>query len=199
MADTVLAQTGSEVQQDIEEGLNNQPKENYVWDDWSFSTSNLKVSPVTSKPDYDQTEDEYLFDDSINETVIGSGITSHKLKLGVSGMTWRPHIHWMQEGSGRVLWQLRYKITPAGETEGSWITIQSTTDEFTYTSGSLHQITIFPYVDASTFTSTAFQVKVEITRLASNVLDTYVGDARFMAFDIHIPLDQLGSRQEFIK
>lgn len=191
--------TITEINRDFSEGLDNQPKENYVWDDWSFPTSNLKISPVTSKPDYDQTEDEYLFDDSTNETVIGSGITSHKFKLGESGMTWRPHIHWMQEGSGRVLWQLRYKIIPANTLESGWITIQSTTDEFTYTSGSLHQITIFPYIDTSTFTSTAFQVKVEITRLASDLLDTYVGDARFMAFDIHVPIDQIGSRQEFIK
>lgn len=199
MGEYKLNKSGSQVDRDLLEGLNNQPKENYVWDDWSFPTSNLRVSPVSSKPDYDQTENEYLFDDSTNETVIGSGITSHTFKLGEAGMTWRPHVHWMQEGSGRVLWQLRYKITPAGGQEGSWVTITSTTDEFTYTSGSLHQITIFPYIDASSFTSTAFEVKVEITRLATDVLDNYVGDARFLSFDIHVPIDQLGSRQEFIK
>lgn len=195
-----LNKTESVVNTAINQEYDNDPKNNYVWDDWSFSVSNLRVNPITSKPDYDQDNIEYLFDDSSTETVVASGITSHQFKLGEAGLTWRPHVHWVQEVSGRVLWKLEYKLWDADALEPtSWTTIQSTTDEFVYTSGSLHQITIFPYIDASAFNSTAVCGKFKLSRVGGDALDTYVGDARLLSFDIHIPLDQLGSRQEFIK
>lgn len=200
MDDYLLTNTGEEVQTDINEGLDNQPKDNFVWDDFAFSVSNLRVNPVTSKPDYDQNENEYLFDANSTETVVGSGITSHKYKLGVPGMTWRPHIHWVQEAVGKVQWQLEYKLWPANELEpASYTTLQIDKSEFTYTAGALHQIDIFPYIDMSAFNSTAIMVKFKVSRLGGDVQDTYPGDARLLSFDIHVPIDQLGSRQEFIK
>lgn len=195
-----LNKTGAQVDTDLKEGLDNQPKENYVWDDWSFNVNNVVINPSTSKPDYDQIEIAYLFDDSSTETVYGTGISSHMFKLGDVGMTWRPHVHWIQKAAGTVLWELEYRLTPANSQEsGIWTTLNSTTDEFTYTSGQLHQITIFPYIDASGFDSTAFIIDFRLSRLGGNVGDTYVGDAFFKSFDIHVPIDQLGSRQEFIK
>lgn len=170
-----------------------------VWDDFSFPVTNLKINPATSKPDYDQDENEFLFDANSTERVVGSAITSHKFKLGFEGMTWRPHIHWIQENAGRVLWQLEYKIWAANTLEPIWTTILSTDDLFSYNSSSLHQITIFPYIDASTFNSTAYIVKVRVSRLGDHILDTYSGDARFEAFDIHVPIDSVGSKQVFNK
>lgn len=195
-----LNKTTAQVNTDLLEGLDNQPKSTYVWDDWSFNVNNLRVNPSTSKPDFDQDEIAYLFDDSTTETVIGSGISSHQFKLGEEGMTWRPHVHWIQKAAGTVKWELQYRMTPANTLEsGSWVTLNSTTDEFAYTSGSLHQITIFPYIDASSFNSTAFIFDFKLSRLGGDAGDTYSGDAFFKSFDIHVPIDQLGSRQEFIK
>lgn len=183
-----------------DESVLNQPKTNYVWDDWSFNVNNIRINAVTSKPDFDQDEIAYLFDDSTTETVYGSGISKHIFKLGEVGMTWRPHVHWIQKAAGTVLWELQYRITPADSLEsGVWTTINSTTDEFTYDSGNLHQITIFPYIDASGFDTTAFIFDFKLSRLGGDGGDTYAGDAFFKSFDIHIPIDQLGSRQEFIK
>lgn len=194
--------TGTEIDLDVNEGLNNQPKSEYVWDDWSFNVNNLRINPSTSKPDFNQTEIAYLFDDSATETLIGSGISSHMFKLGEAGMTWRPHVHWIQKASGIVIWELQYRLTPANEIEsGSWTTLvtDENSNEFTYTSGNLHQITIFPYIDASNFDSTAFIMDFKLSRLGGDIGDTYVGDAFFKSFDIHVPIDQLGSRQEFVK
>lgn len=197
---TILSNTGAEVQTDIDEGLNNQPKENYVWDDFSFPVGNLRVNPVTSKPDYDDTENEFLFDDASTETVVGSGITSHGFKTGVPGLEWRPHVHWIQENAGDVVWQLEYKIHCANELEPAWSApITTTSKEFTYTSGSLHQISEFTPIDVSGIDVTACVVKVRISRVGGSGLDNYVGDARFDSFDFHVPIDQLGSRMEFIK
>lgn len=188
-----------ELEQDFDEGLDNLQKENYVWDDFSFPVSNLRINPATTKPDYNYNEGEYLFDASSTETVVGKQITKHQFKAGVPGLEWRPHIHWMQSQAGNVIWELQYKISSIGEAEPSYTTIQSTGVVITYTSGIIHQISTFPAVDVSNIDTTACVVTVKVSRLGANASDTYTIDARFQAFDFHVPIDQIGSRQEFIK
>lgn len=194
------ARTITDINRDFDEGLDNDPKLNYIWDDFSFPVNNLKINPSTSLPNFDQNEIEYLFDDSTIETVYGSQITSHRFKNNDSGtLKWRPHIHWVQTSTGDVKWQLQYKIWCANEIEPiSYTTITTIGKEFTYTSGALHQISKFSEINAPS-EATACIVKVKISRLGSDVQDTYVGDARFISFDFHVPIDQIGSRQEFIK
>lgn len=194
-----INKTGTEVDRDMSEGLDNQPQETIGWDDFAFSVGNLQINPNTSKPDYDYDEAEFLFDDSSTETVVGKKITEHRFKVG-TGVEWRPHVHWIQESVGVVKWQLEFKIVPADSAEGVFLTINSTDDEFTYVSGTLHQITLFPAIDVSALNTTAALVTIKISRLGGDVGDTYVGDVRFQSFDMHVPIDQpRGSRQEFIK
>lgn len=169
----------------------------YYWDDFDFAVTNLRVNPVSSKPDYDSDEIEFLFDDSSTETVVGAQISRHEFKRNPE--EWRPHIHWVQEGSGNVVWQLEYKIWPANTLEPGWTTITTSTPEFTYTSGELHQISVFDPIDMTGFNSLAMEVKVKISRLGGNASDTYTGDARFMGFDFHVPVDSFGSEDEYIK
>ena len=73
----LLTKNGSEVERDMIEGLDNKPKETFVWDDFDFSVNNLRINPNTAKPDYNEIEGEYLFDDSTTETVIV--ITSYSI------------------------------------------------------------------------------------------------------------------------
>lgn len=195
-----LDKSGAEVDRDMLEGLDGQPKETVGYDDFAFSVSNLNINPSTSKPDYDQDEDEYLFDASATETVVGSAISRHEFKIG-TGVEWYPHIHWAQSNSGDVLWQLEYKFWSANTAEPvSYTTLQSTAKEFTYTSGTLHQISEFTPIDMSSYISTAIMCKVRISRVGGDVSDTYTGDVRFMGFDFHVPINQpSGSRQIYIK
>jgi len=196
----ILNKLATEIDRDFLEGLDNQPKESFVFDDFSFPVSNLKVNPATSKPDFNQNEIEYLFDGATTETVTGAAITSHGFKKGVEGLEWYPHIHWMQERAGTVVWELTYKIHCIGGEEPIWSTpITTTTVSETYTSGTIHQISIFDPIDVSEIDTTACIVKVKVSRLGADVNDTYAGDVRFNAFDFHVPIDQLGSRQEYIK
>lgn len=173
--------------------------DNYPWDDFDFSVSNLRVNPSTSKPDYDADEDEYTFDDGSTETVVGSRISRHE--FAQDQPEWRPHVHWVQNASGNVVWQLAYKIWPSNTLEpSSYTTISAHTPEFAYTSGALHQITKLPHVDVAAFANTtAMMVKVRISRLGGDANDTMSGDARFLGFDFHVQIDAFGSRQEFIK
>lgn len=195
-----IGYTSSELNIDVEEGHDNQPKVNIVYDDYDFPVSNL-TQQAGGKPDKDYNEDEWLFDDGGTETVVGSKITKHSyqidLKEGQTELLWYPHIHWMQDGVNEPAWQLRYKLCPAGQAEGSWVTISGSIPEFTYVSGSLHQISVLPTINVTGLLNTAVEVKVQVSRLGAS--DSYAGDARFMGFDFHVPIDQLGSRTEFIK
>lgn len=173
------------------------------YDDFKFSVSNL-TQQGGGKPDKDYAEDEWLFDDNSTETVIGSQISEHRfqteLKDGETQLLWYPHIHWMQESAGVVAWGLDVKFCPAGEAEGSWLNFLNPTNEFAYVSGALHQISVFAPIDVKSVINTATEVKVRVYRLGGDVLDTYVGDARFMGFDFHVPIDQArGSLSEFTK
>lgn len=170
---------------------------NDTWDDFDFGVANLRINPATSKPDFDQDEAEYLFSANSTETVIGDKVTKHSYKI--NALAWKPHVHWVQENSGNVLWQLEYKIWPANELEPSWVTLQTIDKEFSYTSGSLHQISSFPDIDMSSYSSIAMHVKVRISRIGGDGSDTYTGDTRFLGFDFHVPVDMFGSREVFVK
>jgi len=111
-----LSKTTVKVDQDLKEGLDNQPHETFGYDDFDFNITNLRINPATLKPDFDYVEGEYLFDAATTETVIGSKITKHEFKVGtgVAGSNiWYPHVHWVQSNSGNVLWGLEYKIWQA--------------------------------------------------------------------------------------
>lgn len=166
------------------------------FDDFDFSVNNLRINPATSKPDYDYNEGEFLFDPAATETVTGNKITKHKFKMPCA--LWYPHIHWMQSASGNVLWQLEYKIIPFGEIEPvSYTTIQTVQQEFTYVSGTIHQISEFTPIDMTGFNSYAMHVKVKVSRIGGNAADTYTPEARFIGFDFHVPIDSIGTYDEF--
>lgn len=201
MPDYVISKGGSELDRDLREGLDNEPKGSAGFDDFDFSVGNLRINPATSKPDYDYNEGEYLFDPATTETVVGTKITKHKFKVG-AGVIWRPHVHWIQSQAGVVVWQLEYKMWAANTLEPAWTTVNTIgiDPEFAYASGALHQIQHFPDIDMSSNTSAAVYTKVRISRLGGDAADTYAVDARLMGFDFHAPVDQpAGSRQEFIK
>lgn len=166
------------------------------WDDFKFPVTNLRINPTTTKPDYDFANGDYLFDPASTETVIGQDITSHTFKVPTA--EWRPHIHWVQSQAGVVKWQLEYKIFAAGAAEpASFTTITTTQQEFAYSSGTIHQISVFPAINMTGFSSTALLVKIKVSRLVADAQDTYAIDARFCQFDFHVVVDDFGSTTEF--
>lgn len=196
-----LSQTFNKVQEAITQILDNVPSTTEGYDDFAFSVTNLTQQGANTKPDKDLLESEWLFDSSSVETLIGSKISQHEFKIG-PGVVWYPHVHWAQSELGKVVWQLQYKIWAANTLEPAWTTINNIgiDDEFTYTTGVLHQISELPEIDMSPYESTALEVKIRFSRLGNDAADNYSPDARFMGFDFHVPKDQpRGSRQVFIK
>lgn len=178
----------------------NDTSEIYGWDDFAFSVNNLRINPVTSKPDYDFTRGEYLFDKDVNEGITGSNITRHEFRTGISGIFWHPHIHCAISDTGHVVWMLRYKIWSVNNQEPDYDTLYAMNPEFIWSSGVIHNIYAFDSIDVSGINSTACVVDVKIDRIANSPSDTYNHDVRFKQFDFHVQINQSrGSRKEYIK
>jgi hypothetical protein len=112
----------------------------------------------------------------------------------------RPHIHWIRQAAGGIVWQLEYQILPVGEVVAypDWTVLPATeADEiFSYTSGNLHQVTSFPEIDMSGAGLSAM-LAMRLARLGSDAGDTLDGDAEVEEFDLHIQIYADGSDDEF--
>lgn len=168
------------------------------WDDYEFPINALRINPGTSKPDYDYTEVELLFDDASTETVVGNGHLPHNWKLKTHIY---PHVHWIQRASGIVVWQLAFKIWDNNEQEPALFTeIETTEAIFAYTHpGNLGQISSFAPIDMINISGISPNIKIRLSRLGGDVADTLVGDAAMVKFDFHYEIDQPGSRQAYVK
>ena len=165
------------------------------WNDLRFAAQNVFVNPITSKPDFDYDEVEFLFDDAATETVVGVGQMDHDWK---EGSRLYPHIHWIQEAAGVVKWQLEYKFWNSGDLVPDWTTITTVEAAFAYASGALGQVSAFPSIDGADL-SLSFNIKFKLSRLGGDGADTMVGDARFTEFDFHYRKDSWGSGELHIK
>lgn len=168
-----------------------------VWEDLTFPMNNLKINPLTSKPDEDTENLFYLFDDASTETIRGTGQTSHSQKNN-TGLNC--HIHWVQSASGSVNWTLNYTLNNGGQTTGeTWRVLTSNTTQYLYSSGNLEQKTNFPATINISGEGLSSIIRFQVSRIGGATFDTMVGDAKFESFDCHYQKDTMGSRDEFIK
>lgn len=187
-----LNKSGAKVDQDLLEGLDNQPKENVVWDDLKAPFTRTRQGAL-EKPDFDFTNLGLLFPQN-NPAEITYTIMQfpHKYK---EGSNIKPHVHWRQSAATDVTWKFDYRWYNNGDAiPATWTTLSTSTGVFPYTSGNLAQISSFPEIDGTgKKLSSIFEVKFYRDD------NTTTGDVLGKEFDIHFQLDQNGSRQEFIK
>lgn len=107
------------------------------------------------------------------------------------------HVHWFQETSNKIEFTVQYRIQKNNQPKTTaWTQVISNSDDdsaFTYTSGTLNQITNLASVDM-TGAGISATVQFRFTRTDStsgNILATFV--------DAHIERDMIGSREEFVK
>lgn len=166
------------------------------WTDLRFPVQAVRINPVVNKPDVDYDTVEVLFDDTDIETVVSIGQMDHSWKAGSELF---PHVHWIQDSAGAVVWQLEYKIWNNNELEpAGWTTLTTEEVAFAYASGNLAQISIFPAIPGTDL-EVSFLMKLKVSRLGSDGADTKVGDAKFIEFDIHFEMDSWGSGHPFEK
>lgn len=209
----LLNNTGAEVQTDINEGLDNQPQETSGWDDLSNAIIAARLDVASGRLDYDYFNGGVNFNSNARypeEPVVIPIQAKHAMLYGVSSV-FRPHIHWMQEQAAIPNFLLGYKISNYGTTttkEVDWsnytFSILSS-HAFTYTSGTLLQISSFPEIDTSGLTISG-SIDFVLFRDTTNISTLFTGadpvlaDVTVKYQDSHVKFNQArGSRQEFIK
>lgn len=163
------------------------------FEDFKFPLSSTKVGAL-NKPDYDFTNNGYLFPQNDNtEVLYASDQFPHSMNTS-AGATGYPHLHVVQAANQQAVFKLKYRIIGRAQAVPEFITLTSTGYAYAYTSGSISQIITFPSISlAGVITSSL--IDIQLYR-EDNV---YTGDILVKSVDIHIPLDSLGSGQEFIK
>jgi len=142
-----------------------------------------------------------------NEVVIMRVQIQHYWKLATNG---RPHLHWKQQSANIPNWLLGWKLSNNGEadlietdyTNFNFGVLQS--HAFTYTSGVLNQISLFPDIDLSTANISSMLI-LALWRDTTNASTLFAGadpsalDEMATDLDVHIEVDMPGSRQEYVK
>ena len=174
-----------------------------TWDDMNGSALQLKVlgtglsiSNTENTLDFTTAADlaDYAFDNyQVRHTWrIGSMI--------------RPHIHWQQVQNNipNFLFQYRWQ-TNGGSKTTAWTNLKCNTTAFTYTSGTLNQISTTTGITPPAGAGLSDVIQLRVLRDNANAsgvftgADPYTVTASILFVDIHIESDTLGSRQEYIK
>jgi hypothetical protein len=164
-----------------------------VWDDLRFPATRIRQG-ATLKPDFDTTNIGLLFPQN-DATEIAYIIAQmpHSWKLG---STIYPHIHWVQDGATVPTFKMDYRWYNNGaDPTGSFTTVTFDTELYSYTSGSILQIT---YIDGGISGSGKTLSSLLDIKLYREDND-YVGDALMKEMDIHFEMDTVGSREETAK
>ena len=121
------------------------------------------------------------------------------------GTDLHPHFHWIQNQNNIPNFLITYRIYDNGATPGAWQgPIALSSHEFTYTAGSIVQLSNFPIINASTIGLSAI-IDIKLYRDTSDAsgifgaTDPYSGDALLKEFDIHFQNDGRGSTLEYSK
>ena len=162
------------------------------WDDEKFPAYPTQKNVTQTYPEYDHTNIGWIFRDNYDDGPIkGIGQFSHSRK---SGSDIYPHFHWDQTEAGTPYFQLDYKwYDNDGAVPAGFTTVYSTGNAFTYSSGTLGQITDFAAIDGSGITGLSSVFKWKLTRLATNGSDTFEANLLMSEFDVHYLKNRLGS------
>jgi hypothetical protein len=170
-----------------------------VWEDLSTSLIGQRLNSVSGAVDYNYDNNSITFQSGGSISSTGDRVAwnlQHPHGAKQDGL-FNLHIHWEQVDSTAREFTVQYRIQDNGDTkETSWTTVvvdTSASSLFTYSSGTLNQITELVSIDMSGHSISA----VVQFRLART--DSVSGDIEATFVDVHYELDTMGSRDEYVK
>jgi hypothetical protein len=166
-----------------------------TWNDMKFPAT-LAKQGANLKPDFDYTNIGLLFPQNDNaEKIFITDQTSHSLK---PRSILKPHVHWIQTTLNIAGWKMQYRFYENGTTPPSFSATQSITGSvFTYTSGTILQISRFPEIDLDALNLDGLSIFFDVIFWREDNLIT--GDVLMKGFDFHFQEDGMGSIQEYVK
>jgi hypothetical protein len=177
-----------------------------AWDDAKYPFFGRQLDISAGHLTYDIAELGVNYDDTSRYSDLDQiGIIAQMRHAYALGTETRPHIHWMQSAAAIPNMLLKYRIYDQGETPGAWVLAATTGQAFTYTSGTILQISSWPAIDMSTITGVSGFLDVKIYRDTANAstlfagADPLTGDWLAKEFDLHYQVDSMGSGEEYSK
>lgn len=180
--------------------------EDTVWDDAKFPFFGLRLDLAAGHLTYNVAELGIDFDDTSRyndqDQIALVAQMEHRGKTAANA---HPHIHWMQSSANIPNMLLKYRVYDNGETPPAWTLAAVSSHKFSYTSGSILQISEWPVIDMSSVSGVSAFVDVKIYRDVANAsgvfagADPLTGDWLTKEFDLHFEIDGMGSRTEYAK
>ena len=174
------------------------------YDDLKFPVASVKLDSAATRYSYDTTDLGIQFDADarhVEEQLNFIVQFPHAWKEGTSV---HPHIHWIQTTADHPNWLISYRVYNNDEAPGSWTFATATTGVFTWSSGSLAQISSFPAITMTGKTLSCI-MDVKLWRDVANGSGEFTGAESspvavlLKEFDIHYEIDSFGSNEEFVK
>ena len=163
------------------------------WDDLTFEATPTRQGAL-SKPDFDFTNLGLLFPQN-DPTEIAYFLPQFKHSM-VEGALIHPHLHYVQDEAEIPVFKMDYRVYKfGGDPTVEFTTLVSEAPILAYASGAQQNIIPFPWVDLSNYTGLGVMMDVKIYR-DDNVV---AGDVLVKEFDIHYPIDSIGSGREYEK
>ena len=172
-----------------------------AWKDMVADLFGKSLNSVSGKVSYDWDENALDFQSGGVITTAADRVQAnleinHEFKVG-SSITFKPHIHWFQDAATKYVLTLKYRLQVNGSAKtATWTTITLTAndgdDVWTYTSGTLNQITRFPDITITCAISDTIQFQVART-------DSLGGNMMVYFMDLHGEVDAFGSAAELVK
>ena len=176
-----------------------------VWRDEMNELIGKKLESPASDITIDETSSSLLFDDDseVADYVMMNVQLNHDWKVGSSIY---PHLHWRQGAAAYPNWLIQWRWQIQGQEETvSWQYRKVATHQFTWSAGTLNQISNFGAITAPAGAGISDIVQFRLIRDCSDTSTLYgdsdplAGDASAVNFDVHIECDTVGSRSEFSK
>lgn len=175
-----------------------------VYEDKAYPLIGRRLTSNSGTADYNWDELSVEFSqgggmDDENDLVGVNAELPHQAKI--DGKIY-PHIHWVQNSTNTIVFELDYRIQDNGELKDTtWkrmIASSDTDAAFTYVSGDLVQISRFmaggnPYIDL-TGVGISATLQFKLTRT-----DSTGGVVEGLFYDFHYEIDDLGSKEEYVK
>ncbi len=170
-----------------------------VWDDLVGSLIARRLESTTGRLQYNFSESAIIMQNngSISNNADRLMFNYQYPHAAIVDGEMRVHIHWEQTTTNDIEFTCQYRIQKNGQPKNTtWTTVvvgSNANNVFTYTSGTLNQITNIVDVD---MTDAGISSTVQF-RLART--DSTTGDINAVFVDAHVERDMVGSRQPFTK
>lgn len=177
------------------------PYGNGVWDDLRAPSAAINPPGAASDPGVDPNDGMYVFDSTGVEVLFIQQQLPHGWKQGSNV---RPHIHWAKtsDAAGTVAWKLEYKLCAVGAVYPAAFTSLGivSVPEQGLLSTQAHVVTAWGDIDLSAYANTtSLMIFYKLSRVPTDLSDTYGADAKMFEFDTHYLRDCAGTIHEYIK